>query len=67
MPGTWSPEQIREFKKRKLQRERVEALADAFTGIARDPEQEEYEEYMRTSQACEAEATSSNEPSVRDL
>ncbi|KUJ08803.1 uncharacterized protein LY89DRAFT_724806 [Mollisia scopiformis] len=55
----WTQEQIREFKRRKLEEKRALVLANILGGVARDPEQEEYEEYLQNCQARGAVPTSS--------
>lgn len=64
MDAQFTREQIREFTRRRLEKERGIVLADILGGIARDPEQEEYEEYLRNCRAREAEPSSSQESSV---
>ncbi|CZR58573.1 uncharacterized protein PAC_08465 [Phialocephala subalpina] len=64
MNAQFTREQIREFRRRRLEKERTLALADILGGIARDPEQEEYEEYLRNYQAQGAERSSTQEAPV---
>jgi hypothetical protein len=65
MNGKFTPAQIREFERRGLERQRVSVLADLLGGVARDPEQAEYEEYLRNCQERGAEASKSQQSSVR--
>lgn len=67
MDAEFTREQIREFRRRRLEKERGIVLADILGGVARDPEQEEYEEYLRNCQARGAEASSSQESSSNQV
>ncbi|KAH8591692.1 hypothetical protein B0O99DRAFT_268484 [Bisporella sp. PMI_857] len=56
----YTPEQIREFRERKLRTEKAGLLADFF-GVARDVDQEEWGEQERNMKACGAESSNKHE------
>lgn len=49
--GKWSPQQIKTYRQRKLDREKYARLTDIISGLPRDPDQEDWERYMEKAES----------------